>query len=93
MRPLCIYREALIESAASKRAYFDSDQRQYQRVRIMPIVVSAEHDQVIAPFALLSAMGRLSIINPGVAVAQDNPKVHFDQLKDKWVGLRTPDGK
>jgi hypothetical protein len=22
-----------------------------------------------------------------------DPTVHFDQVKDKWIGLRTPDGR
>ncbi len=56
-------------------------------------LVSAEHDQVVASYALLSAIGRLSTANLGVAVAQYDPRVHFDQVKDKWIGLRTPDGK
>jgi len=55
--------------------------------------VSAEHDQVVASYALLSAIGRLSTATLGITVAQYDPKVHFDQVKDKWIGLRTPDGK
>jgi outer membrane protein len=47
----------------------------------------------VASFALLSATGRLSTINLGYAVAQYDPRVHFNQVKDKWIGLRTPDGK
>jgi outer membrane protein len=42
---------------------------------------------------LLSATGRLSTVNLGVSVAQYDPRVHFEQVKDKWFGLRTPDGK
>jgi len=54
---------------------------------------SAQHDQVVASYSLLSAIGRLSTATLGVTVAQYDPRVHFDQVKDKWIGLRTPDGK
>ena len=39
------------------------------------------------------AIGRLSTAMLGLAATQYDPKVHFDQVKDKWFGLRTPDGK
>jgi outer membrane protein len=42
---------------------------------------------------LLSAVGRLSIRSLGLAVAEYDPRVHFDQVKSRWIGLRTPDGK
>jgi len=31
--------------------------------------------------------------NLNLAVAAYDPTVHFDQVKDKWIGLRTPDGQ
>jgi len=56
-------------------------------------LVTAEHDQVVSSYALLSSVGRLSTANLGLALAQYDPKVHFNQVKDKWFGLRTPDGR
>ncbi len=56
-------------------------------------LVTAQHDQVVNSYALLSAIGRLSISTLGLAVAEYDPQVHFDQVKNKWIGLRTPDGK
>jgi len=56
-------------------------------------LVTAEHDQVVSSYALLSAVGRLSTANLGIGLAQYDPKVHFNQVKDKWFGLRTPDGR
>ncbi len=56
-------------------------------------LVSAEHDAVVNSYALLSAVGRLNIPTLGLAVAEYDPRVHFDQVKSKWIGLRTPDGK
>jgi outer membrane protein len=41
----------------------------------------------------MAAVGRLSAANLNLAVAQYDPTIHFDQVKDKWFGLRTPTGR
>ena len=56
-------------------------------------LVTAQHDQVVNSYNLLSAVGRLSVKTLGVAVAKYDPRTHFDQVKSKWFGVRTPDGK
>jgi outer membrane protein len=56
-------------------------------------LVSAQHDQVVNSYSLLAAIGRLSSSTLGLQVATYEPTVHFDQVKDKWFGLRTPDGR
>jgi outer membrane protein len=56
-------------------------------------LVSAERDEVVSSYDLLSRVGRLSLTGLGLAAPQYDPKVHFDQVKDKWFGLRTPDGR
>ena len=81
------------EAKVGQRTTLDVLNAQQTLLNARVQLVSAEHDQVVASFALLSAIGRLSTINLGVAVAQYDPRVHFDQVKDKWIGLRTPDGK
>ncbi len=55
--------------------------------------VSAEHDVVLASFAILSAVGRLGVESLGLKVATYKPEEHYDAIKDKWFGLRTPDGR
>jgi outer membrane protein len=81
------------EAKVGQRTTLDVLNAQQTLLNARVQLVSAEHDQVVASFALLSATGRLSTINLGYAVAQYDPRVHFNQVKDKWIGLRTPDGK
>jgi outer membrane protein len=81
------------EAKVGQRTTLDVLNAQQTLLNARVQLVSAEHDQVVASYALFSAIGRLSTINLGVAVAQYDPRVHFDQVKDKWFGLRTPDGK
>ena len=56
-------------------------------------LVSAERDRVVASYAVLGAIGRLSAATLHLPVVLYDPTVHFDQVKDKWGGLRTPDGR
>ncbi|UDL90046.1 TolC family outer membrane protein [Mesorhizobium sp. PAMC28654] len=53
----------------------------------------SEHDVVVASYAILSAMGRLSVDRLGLQVTKYQPEEHYNAVKDKWTGLRTPDGR
>ncbi|WP_434723098.1 TolC family outer membrane protein [Mesorhizobium sp. RIZ17] len=54
---------------------------------------SSERDVVVASYAILSAIGRLSVDRLGLAVTKYRPEEHYNAVKDKWFGLRTPDGR
>jgi len=54
---------------------------------------SAERDVVVASYAILSATGQLSVRHLGLAVSEYKPEEHYEAVKDKWFGLRTPDGR
>jgi outer membrane protein len=56
-------------------------------------LVSAERDVVVASYAVLSAAGRLTASRLGLGVKIHKPEEHYEAVKDKWAGLRTPDGR
>lgn len=56
-------------------------------------LATAQHDVVVASYAILSAMGHLSVERLGLQVAKYHPEEHYNAVKDKWIGLRTPDGR
>ncbi len=56
-------------------------------------LVESERDVVVASYAILNATGRLYAETLGLQVARHDPKEHYDAVKDKWFGLRTPDGR
>lgn len=56
-------------------------------------LAQAERDVVVSSYALMSAVGRLTARNLGLQVALHDPKEHYNAVKDKWFGLRTPDGR
>ena len=55
--------------------------------------VTAQHDRVVASYALLGAIGKLDAATLGLNVALYDPVQHYTQVRDKWGGLRTPDGR
>jgi len=56
-------------------------------------LVTAERDVVVASYAILSAIGSLTAPKLGLQVAEYKPQEHYIAVKDKWIGLRTPDGR
>ncbi len=56
-------------------------------------LVTAQRDRVVASYTLLSAVGRLAIPVLGLQVPLYDPMIHYQQIRDAWVGIRTPDGR
>ena len=56
-------------------------------------LASSERDQVVASYAILSAIGALTVRNLGLPVNEHRPQEHYDAVKDLWIGTRTPDGR
>ena len=81
------------EAKVGQRTTLDVLNAQQALLQARTQLVQAEHDQVVNSYALLSAIGRLNIPTLGLAVAEYDPRVHFDQVKNKWIGLRTPSGQ
>jgi outer membrane protein len=41
----------------------------------------------------LAAVGALSMQHLGLNIVIYDPQVHYQQVRDAWIGVRTPDGK
>jgi outer membrane protein len=81
------------EAKVGQRTTLDVLNAQQALLQARTTLVQAEHDQVVNSYSLLSSIGRLNIPTLGLAVAEYDPRVHFDQVKSKWIGLRTPSGQ
>ena len=57
------------------------------------LLVGSQRDEVVAGYALLSAIGRLNAGRLALAGPTYKPNDHYIQVEDKWYGLRTPDGR
>lgn len=56
-------------------------------------LLQAERDLVVASYAILSSTGDLSVPKLNLQVVEYKPEEHYEAVKDKWYGLRTPDGR
>jgi outer membrane protein len=81
------------EARVGQRTTLDVLNAQQELVNARVSLVTAQRDRVVASYTLLAAVGRLSAQNLGLAVPVYDPVVHYHQVRDSWVGVRTPDGK
>ena len=81
------------EAKVGQRTTLDVLNAQQALLQARSNLVIAEHDAVVYSYSLLSAIGRLNAPTLGLAVSEYDPRVHFNQVKSKLWGVRTPDGK
>jgi outer membrane protein len=81
------------EARVGQRTTLDVLNAQQELVNARVAVVTAQRDRVVASFTLLAAVGRLSPRALGLPVPDYDAVVHYQQVRDQWIGLRTPDGK
>jgi outer membrane protein len=81
------------EARVGQRTTLDVLNAQQELVNARVSLVTAQRDRVVASFTLLSAVGRLSPQVLGLATDLYDPRVHYHQVRDKWIGVRTPDGR
>ncbi len=80
------------EAKAGTRTTLDVLNAQQLLLTSRANLISAQRDQVVNSYALLAATGRLSADVLGLKAVAYDPTVHYQQVKDKWIGTRTPDG-
>ncbi|MBI3434237.1 MAG: TolC family outer membrane protein [Proteobacteria bacterium] len=81
------------EARVGQRTTLDVLNAQQELVNARVALVSAQRDRVVASYTLLSAVGRLSAGVLGLKVPSYDPIVHYEQVRDSWVGVRNPDGR
>jgi outer membrane protein len=81
------------EARVGQRTTLDVLNAQQTLLNARVALVGAQRDRVVASYAILATIGRLSIQSLSLKVKEYSPIVHFNQVKDKWFGLRTADGK
>ena len=80
------------EARLGQRTTLDVLNAQQELVNARIALVSAQRDRLVNSYALLAAVGRLAPQVLGLTVPTYDPQVHYHQVRDAWVGVRTPDG-
>jgi outer membrane protein len=81
------------EARVGQRTTLDVLNAQQELVNARVALVTAQHDRVVASYTLLAAVGTLSMPQLGLNVTIYDPQVHYQQVRDAWIGVRTPDGR
>jgi len=81
------------EARVGQRTTLDVLNAQQELVNARVALVNAQRDRVVASYALLAATGRLSVSTMRLRLTPYDPTVHYQQVRDTWFGVRTPDGR
>jgi outer membrane protein len=81
------------EARVGQRTTLDVLNAQQELVTARTALVTAQHDRVVASYNLLSAVGELNLPKLGIGIPLYDPIVHYQQVRDAWIGVRTPDGR
>ncbi len=81
------------EARLGQRTTLDVLNAQQELVNARVALVTAQHDRVVASYTLLAAVGGLSMPRLGLNVLIYDPQVHYQQVRDAWIGVRNPDGR
>src|SRR3954454_2120894 len=81
------------EAKAGQRTTLDVLNAQQALVNARVALVTAQHDRVVASYSVLNAVGRLSPIVMNLPTESYDASVHYHQVRDSWVGVRTPSGQ
>jgi outer membrane protein len=81
------------EYRVGQRTTLDVLNAQAELVNARSLLITAQRDRVVNSYSLLSAIGRLSAEFLRLNVQTYAPETHYNQVRDSWFGVRTPDGR
>ena len=81
------------EAKVGQRTTLDVLNAQQALLNSRVLLITAQRDRVVASYSLMSSVGRLTARDLNLRVSEYDSKRHFNQVKDKWIGLGTPDGR
>ena len=81
------------EARLGQRTTLDVLNAQQELVNARISLVVAQRDRLVNSYAVLASVGRLGPLVLGLQVPAYDPQVHYHQVRDVWVGVRTPDGR
>jgi outer membrane protein len=81
------------EAKVGQRTTLDVLNSQQELLNARVNLVTAQRDRVVASYNVLASVGRLSAQRLTLKTSVYNPGIHYDQVRNKWIGTTTPDGR
>lgn len=81
------------EARVGQRTTLDVLNAQQELLNARVNLITAQRDRVVAGYAVLQAMGRLTPVTLSLNTRIYDPSVHFEQVDGLWYGTQTPSGQ
>ena len=81
------------EHEGGQRTTLDVLNAQQDLISARGRLIAAQRDRVVASYTLAAALGRLDHRRLELNTPDYEPQTHYQQVRDAWHGLRTPDGR
>lgn len=81
------------EARVGQRTTLDVLNAQQELLNSRVNLILAQRDRVVNSYDVVQTIGRLTVRFTALPVTPYSPKQHFDQVKDLWYGVGTPDGR
>lgn len=81
------------EQKVGQRTTLDVLQQQQTLIQARETLIIAQRSVVLAAYSIMSSVGSLAANSLGLKVEAYKPQQHYNAVRDKWIGLRTPDGR
>jgi outer membrane protein len=81
------------EAKVGQRTTLDVLNAQQTLLNTRVQLVTAQHDRVVASYGVMAAEGRLTAEGLGLGVIAYDPNIHYEQTKNRFFGIDTPDGR
>jgi len=75
------------ESQVGSRTVLDVLNAEQELLTAQVNEVQAQHDEMVAAYQLLNGIGKLTAEQMGLAVELYDPTLHYEEVRDKWVGF------
>lgn len=82
-----------LEAAVGQRTVLDVLNAQQSLLEARVKLIGYQHDCVVASYTALAAIGRLDVDLLNIDVERYNASLHYEQVKNSWIGWATPEGQ
>jgi len=80
------------EARVGQRTTLDVLNAQQELLNARVTLITSQRDRVVAGYAVIQAMGRLTPQSLALSTNIYDPSVHFEQVRGLWYGTQTPSG-
>jgi outer membrane protein len=81
------------EQKVGQRTTLDVLDQQQTLLDAQETLINARRGRIVASFSLLSSIGQLTAEALGLATEPYHPEEHYQAVRNRLIGVRTPDGR